>query len=278
MKKKQTPLEKEWAKLEEQETAYLQKRMEKTDSKLNQLLAAKVPAKLQGTLDAAFYKAFQLVFEKGTAVIEKTYKKETLQQDYQINEYASRVRGNRKSLKTFSKKASGAGNLNLLLSGVSGVGLGVLGIGIPDIVLFTGLMLKSIYEIALNFGFDYESVDEKRFILLLIQGALAHGKELEKLDEEINVYIGLATRMQSMSRAVEELATVDSALDTCIREASACLSKELLYMKFLQGIPIVGAVGGAYDAIYMKQIVKYAELKYRRRFYEKQRRQATFMV
>ena len=44
------------------------------------------------------------------------------------------------------------------------------------------------------------------------------------------------------------------------------MSKELLYMKFLQGIPIVGAVGGAYDAIYMKQIVKYSELKYRRRF------------
>ncbi|MBQ8597143.1 MAG: EcsC family protein, partial [Lachnospiraceae bacterium] len=46
-------------------------------------------------------------------------------------------------------------------------------------------------------------------------------------------------------------------------------SKELLYMKFLQGIPIVGAAGGAYDVIYMKQVVKYAEMKYRRRFYTK---------
>lgn len=42
-------------------------------------------------------------------------------------------------------------------------------------------------------------------------------------------------------------------------------------MKFLQGIPIVGAAGGAYDAVYMKQIVKYAEMKYRRRFYSKRR-------
>lgn len=201
---------------------------------------------------------------KGTAVIEKTYKKETLQQDYQINEYAAQVRGNRKSLKAFSKKASGAGKVNLVLSGVSGVGLGVIGIGIPDIVLFTGLMLKSVYEIALNFGFDYQSEDEKRFILLLIRGALSHGEELDRLDAEVNKYI-----IQPVK---------DSGLDTCIREASACLSKELLYMKFLQGIPIVGAVGGAYDAIYMKQIVKYAELKYRRRFYEKQRRQIVFMV
>lgn len=277
MAKKLTPLEKEWEKLEKQETTYLQKRMEKTDSKSNQLLAEKVPAKLQETLDAAFYKAFRLVFEKGTAVIEKTYKKETMQQDFQINEYASQVRGNRKSLKTFSKKASGAGNVNLLLSGVSGVGLGVLGIGIPDIVLFTGLMLKSIYEIALHFGFDYQEEAEKRFILLLIRGALAHGEELEDLEREVNAYIAEHIRGQrSVDTGVNsnQLSIRTADLDTCIREASSCLSKELLYMKFLQGIPIVGAVGGAYDAIYMKQIVKYAELKYRRMFYENQRLQS----
>ena len=56
------------------------------------------------------------------------------------------------------------------------------------------------------------------------------------------------------------------SFEECINAAAGCMSKELLYMKFLQGIPVVGAVGGAYDAIYMKQIVKYAELKYRRRF------------
>ena len=39
-----------------------------------------------------------------------------------------------------------------------------------------------------------------------------------------------------------------------------------MYMKFLQGIPVVGAVGGAYDAVYMKRITEYAELKYRHRY------------
>ena len=60
-------------------------------------------------------------------------------------------------------------------------------------------------------------------------------------------------------------------VDGSIRETAGCLSKELLYMKFLQGIPIVGAAGGAYDAVYMQKIVKYAEMKYRRRFLEKQK-------
>ena len=262
MREKLTPLQKEWEKLEKQESAYLQKRMEKTDSKLNQLLEKKVPSNLQSTLDKAFSKAFYAVFEKGTGVIEKTYNREELQKTYQINEFAAQVRGNRKSLKAFSKKASGAGNLNLLLSGVSGIGLGVLGIGLPDIVLFTGLMLKSIYEIALNFGFDYQDEKEKRFILLLVQGALAHGTDLVQINTEVNFYIKNGTYYKPED------------VDGSIKEAAGCLSKELLYMKFLQGIPIVGAAGGAYDAIYMQQIVKYAEMKYRRRFLEKQKKEA----
>lgn len=257
MRQSLSPLEKEWAKVEKQEQTYMQKRMEKKDSRLNQLLENKVPQNLQNTLDTAFSKAFYLIFEKGTGVIEKTYRREELEKNYQINEFAAQVRDDRKSLKTFSKKASGAGNLNLLLSGVSGIGLGVLGIGIPDIVLFTGLMLKSIYEIALNYGFDYEKEEEKQFILLLIQGAISYGDELHMINDELNYFIetGRFTRCRVLS---------DS-----INEAAGGLSKELLYMKFLQGIPIVGAAGGAYDVIYMKQVVKYAEMKYRRRFYHK---------
>jgi len=39
-------------------------------------------------------------------------------------------------------------------------------------------------------------------------------------------------------------------------------------MKFLQGIPIAGVIGGMYDAVYMKKITDYAEMKYKRRFLE----------
>ena len=260
MREKITPLQKECSKLEKQEAAYLAKRIEKTDSKMTQFLEKKVPPNLQNTLNAAFSKAFYTVFEKGTGVIEKTYKKEELQKTYQINEYTAKVMGNRKSLKAFTKKASGTGNVNLLISGVSGIGLGVLGIGIPDSVIFTGLMLKSVYEIALNYGFDYEDEQEKRFILLLIQGALSYGKDLDEINKEVNFYILNGNFYRDMN------------MDSCINKTAGCLSGELLYMKFLQGIPIIGAAGGAYDAIYMKQVVKYAELKYRRRFYEKQRK------
>lgn len=255
MKLKWSALEKEWAKVEKDEAVYLSKHMNKEDSKLNQFLEDKVPAGLQNTLDGAFEKAFHTVFEKGTDLIEKTYKREEIEKDYKINAYSAQVKENRKNLKAFSKKASGAGTANLVLSGASGIGMGVLGIGIPDIVVFISLMLRSVYEISLNYGFDYKCEEEKKFILLLIQGAVSHDTKLLKINAEINCFIETGKFSEKIN------------LEDSVKETAACLSKELLYMKFLQGIPVVGAVGGAYDVIYMKQVNKYAELKYRRRFF-----------
>ena len=57
-----------------------------------------------------------------------------------------------------------------------------------------------------------------------------------------------------------------------IKKASKTLSSELLYMKFLQGIPIVGAVGGAYDVVYLQRVNEYAKLKYHYRYLFNQRK------
>ena len=260
MKLFKSAIEKEWIKLRKEEAYFIDKNLRKEDSKLTQFLSDKVPAGLQNTLDVTFAKAFYLIFEKGTEWIEKTYKKDEISKDYQINDYSVRVRESRKNLKAFSKKASGAGKMNLLISGASGIGMGVLGIGIPDIVVFTSLLLRSVYEICLHYGYDYKNTEEKKFILLLIQGGVCHDTNLLRINEQINYYI-------EHGEFIKEI-----VLDDCIEETAKCLSKELLYMKFLQGIPLVGVVGGAYDVVYMKQVNKFAELKYRRRFLEEKKR------
>ena len=251
---KKTPYEKEWELLLKKENKFLEKRQEKKESSLTKKLEENIPEKLQETLNTAFAKAFSLVFEKGTGIIEKTYKKEEIEQNFQINQYANKIKQSRKSLQTFSKQAKGTGMKNMLLSGVSGIGMGVLGIGIPDIPVFTAMLLKNLYEIALHFGYHYDSPQEQYFILLLIQGGVSCGEDMLVIDKAIQDYIN--TNHLPPSYQKEEM----------IQKTASCLSKELLYMKFLQGIPVVGAVGGAYDVIYLKQITEYANLKYQKRF------------
>lgn len=249
-----SPFQKEWDAVCKKEKSFLERRRSKKDSALNLLLAEKVPEKLQHTLDKAFEKAFGLIFEKGTAVIEKTYHRENLEKEFKINQYADEVYGNRKSLRKFSKKAGRAGSVNLALSGVTGVGMGLVGVGIPDIPVFTGMILKCICEIALDYGFTYDSQEEKYFILLLIEGATSYGEKLESVDSKIEAFIQ-EPKLPEAYKQEEQIAST-----------SRSLSGELLYMKFLQGIPVVGAVGGAYDMVYMKQISEYAQMKYRKRF------------
>lgn len=148
----------------------------------------------------------------------------------------------------------------MLVSGVAGVGMGLAGIGIPDIPVFTGMILKSIYEIALYYGFEYETEGERRFILLIIQGAISHGAQMHSIDNCIDDYI----RNDEVPDDYDEQKQIE--------KTAAGLSEELLYMKFLQGIPLVGVVGGVYDVMYLKQITEYANLKYKKRFLAKKKR------
>ena len=241
-----TPREKEWGRLLKQEQSFLEKGAHKNDSRLNQFLEDKVPEKLQGTLDAAFAKAFEMIFEKGTGVIEKTYKKEELERQFKINSYAADLKEDKRSLRKFTKKTDAANTKNLFLSSVEGVGLGALGIGLPDIPLFVGVLLKSIYEVALNFGYTYDAPEEKYFVLKIIEAALSYGGDLVQADEELNAFIEQSTCPDDYSQTQQ------------IKITSRTMSKELLYLKFLQGIPIVGAVGGAYNTIYLQKVLKYA--------------------
>lgn len=249
-----TPRQKEWYALSQREQKFLNKRTDKKESALNNLLAKKIPEKLQNTLDTAFEKAFSLIFEKGTEIIEKTYRKEDMKKDFKVRVYADKTYRTRKTIHNFSKNADILSNVNLTISGISGVGMGLLGVGIPDIPIFTGMILKCIYEIALNYGFDYSSEKDKYFILLIIKGAVSYGERLKQTDIEIETFM----RNPNLPENYD--------FNQQIAETSSVLSKELLYMKFLQGIPIVGAVGGAYDVIYMKQISEYARIKYQKRF------------
>ena len=257
--RKPTPWEKEWTLLSKQEGRWLRQNVQYKQPVLNKLLEGKVPPKLQNTLDAAFTKAFGLIFEKGTPLLEHTFSPKELSKQHQVDQFTAQLRQDRKSLQTFSRRSGRSGALNLALSGVEGVAFGVLGVGIPDIPVFAALLLRSLYEMACQFGLPYNTPEEQYFQLLLIEGALSYGDELKACNRKINDF--------TFSPVLPE----DYELKAQVAKTAQALSRQLLYMKFLQGIPIVGVAGGAYDVVCLDRVQRFARLKYQRRLLMKEK-------
>lgn len=293
-------MEKEWKQLRRAEQKFLDRNMPIKTPGWQEKAARIMPAKLNDTLNGAFFKAFELIFEKGAGIIEKTYQKEKKEQNYKIHEYAAEVRKNRSSLRAFGREANAGKTINMAVSTVEGVGMGFLGMGIPDIPLFLGVLLKSIYEVALSYGFSYDTPEEQIFILKLIETALSHDSKLAENNMELDLWIRENTSAKSDSpqedandsgaekqqessdsddfRQGEAFAAHEFHITRSeqIRRTSDALSEELLYLKFVQGIPVIGVLGGLSDMVYQKKISDYAVMKYKRRFLEKRGVQDNF--
>lgn len=255
----QKQLEKERLKTIKAEGRYIDANLHKKELGWQKKIEKFVPEKLSDTMNAAFYKAFEMIFEKGTGIIEKAYNKEKREKEHAVDAYAAEVFGNRKSMKVFSKKAKSSKVVNNLISTVEGIGMGIAGAGLPDIPVFISVLLKSIYEIATIYGFSYDSEQEQIFILKIIETALAHERELIEGNVELNSWL-------------KSPAEFELDKEQQMKRTSLALSDELLYLKFVQGAPVVGVIGGVSDVVYQKKITDYAELKYRRRFLEEKRK------
>ena len=253
--------QKEWDDLNRKQETYILKNSRPRSSQLARLQNY-VPDGLQHTLDTAFVKAFQLIFEKGTGIIEKTYDKQKREDDYKIAEFTAGLRENKKHVRAFRRQAGKYARRNLILSAAEGVGLGLVGIGLPDIPLFVSMMLKNLYELSMSFGYAYDSAEERFFQLNVIETALYSGEEMRLRDERIN---RICENMRGAKQG-EQQNRPAGTLDDQIRRTAKALADEMLYAKFLQGMPIVGAVGGITDMTVLRRMTAYAMLKYRRRY------------
>ncbi len=216
----------------------------------------KIPAKLADTLNAAFYKSFQLVFDKGSTYIEKTYSKDKIELEHDINNYALNKRMNKRHFKRMDRHSKQSQLINSSFSVVEGSVLGILGVGLPDILLLLSVMIKTIYEIALSYGFSYDREEEKAYLLLLINTALRKGEQQKELNHKLDLL------SDQLDHEIEAQIDVDSQM----KETSRTLSEALLTAKFVQGIPIIGIVGGAVNYSTVNRVAKFARIKYKKRY------------
>lgn len=219
------------------------------------MLESKLPAKVYSGLESAFCKGFSVVFNQGRAVIEKGYNKENMQADHAIRDYAVQLKGGRRELRQISKSAGRANFANLAVTTAEGIGLGALGIGMPDIVLFLGMLLKGIYETALHYGFSYESREEQDLILKMMVASLCSGEAWAAQNAQIDSLMSARTDAVSQDEFEAQLKTTASAF-----------AMDMLLLKFIQGLPVVGIIGGAANPVYYNKVIKYVQLKYRKRY------------
>ena len=258
-KKRRKALEKELLAVEKQERK-LQKAFVKAKKPAwKAAVEDKIPSKVYAGLESTFCKGFSLVFNQGRGIIEKSYSKENLQNNHTIRDFAVQLKGGRKELKAVHKSAKRSDGLNMVVTTAEGLALGALGIGMPDIVLFISTLLKGVYETALNYGFDYTLPEEQYMILNLMAASLITGEERPEWDDMID---GMITEMpQEVTKTV---------LDEQIRETASVFSMDMLMLKFIQGLPVVGIFGGAANPIYYRRVLNYVQLKYRKRYLLKQ--------
>lgn len=252
--KKQKALEKELSLVIKKESQLKEKAIKAEIAKWQAELKNKVSEKVVQGLELAFNKAFSIVFTKGVGVIEKTYHREEIEKTYSIQNYAFQLRGSRKDLKQLKQNANRSNRTNVALTTIEGVALGTLGIGLPDIIVFVGMLLKGIYQTALNYGFDYDSLDEQNFILCMIEAALTKGPDFIMINEKVDEMI------EGLPSIKEEMLKVQ------LQKTSNTFASDMLIMKFIQGFPIIGVIGGVANPIYYNKIMNYVRLKYQKRY------------
>lgn len=249
-------LQKELEQLEKRERRLERSAEKQEPPEWKKSLETKVPEKVRVSLEKAFCKAFSVVFQHGNTLIEKTYDKEELQKDHEIQAYAVELKGNRRELRRMRKAAGAADLRNMALATVEGAGLGLLGIGLPDIVIFIGMLMKGAYEAALHYGFDYDSPQERLFILKMMEASLSRGEERIRADREVD----------AMCAALPSAEEAKNLLQEQTDRTAKAFAADMLLLKFIQGLPVVGLLGGAGNPVYYRRIMKYVQIRYHKRY------------
>ena len=61
-------------------------------------------------------------------------------------------------------------------------------------------------------------------------------------------------------------AVMKEELDEQMQKTAAAFAADMLLLKFVQGLPVVGLLGGAANPVYYRKVMRYVELKYRKRY------------
>lgn len=132
----------------------------------------------------------------------------------------------------------------------------MLGIGLPDIVIFIGFILRGIYETALHYGFTYDTPEEKLLILKMMEASMSQGEEWIKTNNEVDMFLVKSKNTDH----------TEADLFLQIGKTADVFALDMLLAKFIQGLPLIGILGGIGNPVYYSKIMRYVQLKYHKRY------------
>lgn len=105
----------------------------------------------------------------------------------------------------------------------------------------------------------YESRQEQLLILKMMQTALSSGENWVRRNTEVDEML-----------AFETVDITEDEFKQQEKDTASVFAMDMLLLKFIQGLPVVGIIGGAANPVYYKKIMNYVQLKYRKRYLLKQ--------
>lgn len=219
----------------------------------------KIPEKLEETLVKAFAAAFKIVFQEGKTIIKKTYDEEALKNEYVDKRVGMQTKGDRSLI---AKLRHAAGKRHLVSLGVAtteGVGLGILGIGLPDIPILIGNMIRTCSISAQGHGIDTDRRDEQIYMLRLIRLAALPVSEREQANQALNRF----------GTAIDGGESQPLDLEAEMQSTAEQLAMTMLFSRFVMGMPVVGVAGGLYNPVIISLLHQLAEIKYEIRLLER---------
>ncbi|MGI6204204.1 MAG: EcsC family protein [Anaerovoracaceae bacterium] len=242
---------------QEQEKELFESKLKDPDKGIQAKAREKAPQKIMDKVRSALIKGFILIFTKATPAIEAAggLKKKKLKAELNIGALDKGI--SLGAIQRVDEAAADTASTNKSITSVEGAVMGLFGWGPQDSPIFLAVILKSIYEVAASYGFDYNANEEKRYIIALMNAALADPFEkiaLSKKCDEVGLAIDLGNG-DSSEIGEEEL-----------QEAAEKIADSILILKVLMMIKVAGTFSAVTNYKMVKQVTEYAKVKYRQRF------------
>ncbi|MGI6721383.1 MAG: EcsC family protein [Anaerovoracaceae bacterium] len=245
----------EYIKLERQESRSLTGKPKKPG--LMDKVRKKVPEKAMKSLQKAFEKGLFLIFDKGDEIIGKIGAMDKAMKEAEKYRRSLNLMVHKDTLKAIDNAAVSRIRTTKGTTVLEGAGLGIFGIGLPDIPIFLAMLLKTAYEIGASYGFDYRDEDEKPYTLAMLKVAFSDGEER----------IAYSKACDELGKKIDDDELIDNDVDESdLKEVAEVLSTDMLVGKFIQGMTFVGVVGGVINYKLVDKIAEVAKVKYKKRF------------